>query len=226
MKPKRIFLVRHGESQGNADKSVYLHTPDFAVNLTDKGKEQARAAGVSLSHIIGNEQTIIYTSPFFRTRQTARLIADQLTCIPAPIQEDPRLREQEWSGRLRREANKQDEQDERDSYSHFYYRFKTGESCADVFDRLSDFFDTLHRDFKKDDFSENLILVTHGMTMRVFLMRWYHWTVERFEIVANPKNCEIWQMDKVWSINKYRYQMLNMPAEYPKPRCRFTYQAP
>jgi hypothetical protein len=28
--------------------------------------------------------------------------------------------------------------------------------------------------------STSLCLVTHGLTMRVFLMRWFHWTVESF----------------------------------------------
>ena len=41
MKPDKIFLVRHGESIGNVDKSIYAHTPDWKIPLTDNGLEQA-----------------------------------------------------------------------------------------------------------------------------------------------------------------------------------------
>jgi hypothetical protein len=27
--------------------------------------------------------------------------------------------------------------------------------------------------------------------MRLFLMRWFHWSVEEFENLRNPRNCEI-----------------------------------
>ena len=74
----------------------------------------------------------------------------------------------------------------RDAYGTFYYRISEGESGADVYDRVSDFFGTLHRDFEKPDFPANALIVTHGMTLRLFLMRWFHWTVEEFEQLANP----------------------------------------
>ena len=77
----------------------------------------------------------------------------------------------------------------RDSYGHFYYRFSEGESCADVFDRMSDFMGTLFRDFKKKDFPRNAIIVSHGMAIRCFIMRFFHASVEEFESWANPKNC-------------------------------------
>jgi len=33
--------------------------------------------------------------------------------------------------------------------------------------------------------------VTHGLTMRLFCMRWFHWTVEYFESLNNPENAEL-----------------------------------
>ena len=41
-----------------------------------------------------------------------------------------------------------------------------------------------------------VVVVTHGLTLRVFLMRWYKWTVEMFEKVHNPGNSKILVMDK------------------------------
>lgn len=37
----------------------------------------------------------------------------------------------------------------------------------------------------------NLVIVSHGVTMRVFLMRWFKWTTEQFEKLINPTNCEV-----------------------------------
>ena len=49
MKPNFIYLIRHGESEGNVDNSVYTHTPDWKINLTKKGEEQATEAGIKLA---------------------------------------------------------------------------------------------------------------------------------------------------------------------------------
>lgn len=59
-----------------------------------------------------------------------------------------------------------------------------------VYDRVSDFFGTLYRDFSKDEFPENTVVITHGMTIRLFLMKWLKWSVEDFETYSNPYNCQ------------------------------------
>jgi broad specificity phosphatase PhoE len=35
------------------------------------------------------------------------------------------------------------------------------------------------------------VLVTHGLTLRIFLMRWFHWSVDEFLQVYNPANCDV-----------------------------------
>lgn len=35
-----------------------------------------------------------------------------------------------------------------------------------------------------------MLIVTHGLTMRLFCMRWLHWTVAEFESLSNPGNAE------------------------------------
>lgn len=56
--PKRLILVRHGESEGNMDPLLYCHVPDNAMHLTELGFEQAVAAGKSIKNIIGNESLV------------------------------------------------------------------------------------------------------------------------------------------------------------------------
>ncbi len=195
MRPRKIILIRHGESQGNADNSLYQTTPDFALKLSTRGVEQARLAGMQIAQIIGEGSLYVYLSPYHRTRETYQNISETIQKNVVKIVEDPRLREQDW-GHLRHPDENKGISTERDNFSTFYYRIPDGESGADVFDRISNFMDTLHRDFQKSNFPENILIVTHGLTLRLFLMRWFHWTVEEFESLHNPKNCQIVVLEK------------------------------
>ena len=201
MRPNRIILIRHGESEGNVDKNQYQFTPDYALNLTLKGIEQARQAGLEIREIIGSETIHAYVSPYFRTRQTYQNLREGISENIIKMIEDPRIREQEW-GHLRHPDENEGIIQQRDSFSTFYYRIPDGESGADVFDRVSTFLETLYRDFNKPDYPQNTLIVTHGLTLRMFLMRWFHWTVEEFENLLNPHNCQVVVMNKRLD-NKY-----------------------
>lgn len=75
------------------------------------------------------------------------------------------------------------------------HRFPDGESGSDVYNRVSIFEDHLIRDMKAGKFSHNtsLCLVTHGLTMRVFLMRWFNWTVESFlQVCTASLSSAVW----------------------------------
>lgn len=201
MKPKRIILVRHGQSQGNVNPNLYASVPDHRVGLTDRGRKQAYEAGLKIADIIGTGSLYAYTSAFRRAQQTLDGIETGLwnrfstnSVVRTII--DPRLREQEWGNYRTYEECKAIE-NERDSFGHFFYRFSNGESGADVYDRISSFLSTMYRDFDKEDYPENALIVTHGFTLRIFLMRWFHWSVDHFEDLHNPKNCQIVVMKQV-----------------------------
>jgi len=204
MKPNRIMLVRHGESEGNIDKDKYLTVPDYALNLTLKGVEQAQKAGHEIKEVIGAESVYVYLSPYFRTRQTFQYLKAGLEANIAKVIEDPRIRELDW-GHLRNPDENEGIIQQRDSFSTFYYRIPDGESGADVYDRVTTFLETLYRDFNKPNYPQNTLIVTHGLTLRLFLMRWFHWTVEEFENLRNPRNCQVVIMQK--NLNE-RYELV------------------
>lgn len=195
MKPKRIILVRHGESEGNADRNNYEKIPDYALNLTQLGQEQAISAGREIKTIIGAGSVYAYVSPYFRTRQTYLGIESVIKNNIIRSVEDPRIRELDW-GHLRHPDDNEEIIIERNDFSTFYYRIPDGESGADVYDRVSTFLETMYRDFDKTDYPENCLIVTHGMTLRLFLMRWFHLSVEEFENLRNPTNCQVVIMEK------------------------------
>ncbi|MEU1416734.1 phosphoglycerate mutase family protein [Streptomyces sp. NPDC046994] len=205
-RPRRIVLVRHGESVGNADDTVYEREPDHALQLTEKGWRQAEATGKRLRDLFGGEHVSVYVSPYRRTHET--LQAFRLDPDRVRVREEPRLREQDW-------GNWQDRNDVmvqkayRDAYGHFFYRFAQGESGADVYDRVGGFLESLFRSFEDPDHPPNVLLVTHGLAMRLFCMRWFHWTVAEFEALSNPGNGET-RMLLLGEDGKYR---LDRPFE-------------
>ena len=215
-KPTNIFIVRHGRSAANEDRQVFSHTPDYAVRLTTVGHEQALGAGHRIAKLATGPLYCWY-SPYFRTRDTLLDIAHN--CKIHRAIEDPRIREQEWGTVLRVPSD--NIETERDNYGHCYYRIDNGESCADAFDRVSDFIGSMWREFEKPTFPNDVLIVTHGMTMRVFLMRWLHLSVEQFELLANPDNCGIYhlQLDR----DTDRYHLVGEPKLYPGVRHQFAY---
>lgn len=207
-KPQNIVIIRHGESIGNVYRTIYSSVPDYAVELTANGKEQAFNAGKEIALACPGDAAF-YVSPYWRTRQT---YLELKKSIPeAKFYEDPRLREQEWGTNL--SEFRQDFENERDTYGHFFWRFPSGESCGDVFDRISDFLNTLHRDFEKETYPENAIIVCHGMTLRVFMMRFFHMTVEEFEILRNPRNA---QFHILTLQENGKYKLMTELEKYPE----------
>ena len=205
MKPNRILLIRHGESQGNIDINQYQTVPDYALILTPKGIEQSKQAGDRIKEIIGSESVHVYLSPYVRTRQTFQHLKTSIETNVKKVVEDPRIREQDW-GHLRHPNENEEIRRQRDGFSTFYYRIPDGESGADVYDRVSTFLETLHRDFNKKEYPQNALIITHGLTLRLFLMRWLHWTVEEFENLRNPRNCQVVVIQK--NAND-RYELVN-----------------
>ena len=92
---------------------------------------------------------------------------------------------------------------ERADYGHFFYRILNGESAADAYDRISGFNESLWRQFGEQEFPSVLVLVTHGLMSRVFLMKWYHWSVEYFEDLRNVNHCEFVVMKMNSDSGKY-----------------------
>ncbi|GFP82891.1 phosphoglycerate mutase-like protein at74h [Phtheirospermum japonicum] len=92
----------------------------------------------------------------------------------------------------------------RERFGRFFCRFPEGESAFDVYDRISNFLESLWRDIdinmlhhdRSDDL--NLIIVSHGLAIRVFLMKWFKWMVEQFEYLNNVGNCEFRVMQLRW----------------------------
>lgn len=178
----KAILLRHGECLGNVDKSAYTRIPDHALALTARGEEQAAAAGPRIKELVGDGRLGVYVSPYRRTLRTLELLG----LDPAWTVQEPRLREQDW-GNLQNVEEQRQQEEERNFFGHFFYRLARGESGADVDDRLAAFLAELRTGPPDMD---ALLVVTHGLAMRLLARRALGWSVPLFEALSNPETCE------------------------------------
>nr|GME17326.1 phosphoglycerate mutase-like protein AT74H [Ipomoea batatas] len=202
--PKRIIVVRHGESFANADVKVFSSTPNHMIKLNPKGIGQARKCGQLIKQLVSEDEdwkVFFYVSPTARTVESLREIG---RAFPkrrvVGVKEEHALREQHF-GNYNDPPAIYRIKDERTTYGRFFYRVPGGEAGCEVYDRISSFVEGLKKDIDANKFvrgvhddpaseSLNLVIVSHGFTARVFLMKWFNWTVEQFEKLNRMKSSE------------------------------------
>jgi broad specificity phosphatase PhoE len=160
-RPGRLILVRHGESEGNRDRTFTQHAE---VPLTPRGCEQALATAERIAKRFGPVGVV--ASPFARARQTAEIIAGVLALS---VDIEAALREQSF-GIF---AGQPYEALLTDAAYHegprWRWRPPGGESLADVSERVIPAFDRIARSYGGQD----VVIVSHGGVMLAF---WAHVT--------------------------------------------------
>lgn len=186
-----IKICRHAKSKHNTGELDILEVGDHRIPLSDEGVAQAVEVGRQHADFLGKEGTLFYCSPYLRARQTMENIlmgADLL--IPGcdtklKVYEDPQLREVEHGYKLLKEQEKL-----RKIHGWFYYRYAGGESPADCYDRCASFIESMFRHVERKK-AHQVFICTHGLTARILVMRFLYLTVEQFESLANPDNCDV-----------------------------------
>ena len=174
--PAELVLIRHGESVGNiADTAAQdsgaevldLDARDADVELSDTGKEQARALRRWIGGLdAASRPTVVVASPYSRARATA---ATALEGLHIDIDIDERLRERDLgvldglTGAGIR-ARHPEEAARRKKLGKFYYQPPSGESWADVALRVRSF---LH-DLRFGYGGERVWLFTHQAVIMSF----------------------------------------------------------
>ncbi|KAL7529228.1 hypothetical protein ACHAWF_003902 [Thalassiosira exigua] len=194
----RIPLTDAGRGQARAaGRMVALHLGHGG----DAAETGSVGDGAGPNRSGSGGRVFFYVSPYLRTRQTLREILREVDRDRVVgIREDPRIAEQQF-GNFQCHSEIQDNKAERTDFGRFFYRFPDGgESGFDVYNRVSGFIGTMQRDsyhvlesWCDDDPSSmeegmTICIVTHGLAMRLFLMRWFQYTVHEFERSYNPPN--------------------------------------
>ena len=150
----RLYLVRHAESPCNLDRTFSCRHVD--PPLTERGVAQARALA---DWFVGRPIAHVYSGPLQRARLTAQEIA---RATSAPLTVDEALRELdvgELEGRCDQAA-----WDAHDAVIARWWRddraaaFPGGESYAQIYARLTEFFDRVRRAHPTRD----VVAVGHG----------------------------------------------------------------
>ena len=155
----KLFITRHGTTEWNVARILQGWGDS---KLTDEGKLRAVKLGERLSDI---DFDIVYSSPQNRALETAKLIiGDKDTKL---ITHDG-LREigfGTWEG-MELDVIE-------DKFPELYYTYRNnpeyyipldGESFKDLFLRVGDFLDEI-----KTKDSENILIVTHGVTIKAMI---------------------------------------------------------
>jgi NAD+ kinase len=190
--PTDLFLVRHGESEGNVALNAakggdhsYL-TDDFAGRstldwrLSAEGTRQAGMTGTWIRNWMAQqgveEFDRLYCSPFARARETAALLG-----IPgAAWQLEPLLRERDfglWEGLPRSEIEAAFPRSaEQKTRNRFLWRPENGESTPDMDMRVREVLATLARELPR----QRVLCVTHEDVMWTFRFRLEKMTISEW----------------------------------------------
>ena len=178
-----------------------IFTPKF--QCTDKGYKEAMAAGVQIKELIGDEDLYAYYSPYSRTAETLYAILEggNLHKQTYTQIEDVRLIEQSF-GNLQNPEEMEKVKQRRLQYGRYFYKFRDGESALDVTLRATAFVDRLYDHFRTGYYSThpekewNVLIVSHGLFMRVFIKCFLRRTVQDFLKWYNYANCELCILNK------------------------------
>jgi len=179
--PKRLWLVRHGQSAGNVasdiartwgELKVDVAERDVDVPLSPAGVTQSRALGKWFANLAADERPdVLLMSPYVRAMQTADLIREAAGLAESvlPPVRDERLREREFGilDRLTPSGVQEmhpEQAEFRRVIGKFYHRPPGGESWCDVILRLRSVLDTLSLHYA----GHRVLIVAHEVVVLCF----------------------------------------------------------
>jgi len=200
--PTRLWLVRHGQSQGNVARDaaheagelvIDLDWRDVDVPLSNLGHQQAEAAGRWFAALPEAERPeVLLASPYVRARQTAEAIcsAGGLAGGSRPTLLDERLREREFGvfdglTTIGIRDKYPDEAAHRAKMGKFYHRPPGGESWADVILRLRSAVNSISLQYE----GRRVMIVCHQVV--VLCMRYILEELTEAQILAIDRQAEI-----------------------------------
>ena len=155
-KKNTFYLLRHGQSEKNLHKTVgsvvssKLESDHY--HLTELGRKQIEKVAKELQKQGGVD--LILCSPFIRTQETAKIIADKLGI---KIEKEPCLKEHDLGTEL--EGKKLKDYGFKDSSLKVLSQIKgDGETIDDVKSRMLDLVKELNNKYE----GKKILLVTHG----------------------------------------------------------------
>lgn len=190
-----IYLVRHGESEANIQNRFSGITD---VELSDKGREQAFAAGNNLKPYKIDH---VYASPLKRARKTAEIICGVNNIDVSKIITESSLIEVNFGifENMTWDEIRESHREESENWinNRHRYKFPDGESYDDIVSRVSSFVDNV---------PDNSLVATHfGVIQSILLYlnilddsSLWKYKIDNCDIVILDKNkCKIIDIIKI-----------------------------
>jgi probable phosphoglycerate mutase len=230
--PSRLWIVRHGESDGNVARDrahaaglprIDIATRDVDIPLSSLGEAQSSALGGWFAAFDPQDRPeIVLTSPYRRAQDTARQIerAGGLHPDAAKYAIDERLREREF-GILDRLTSAgihelHPEQAEfRSLVGKFYHRPPGGESWCDVILRLRSALDTISLHY-----AERRVLVV-GHQVVVLCLRYLIENLTEAQILAIDAEADVANC----GVTEYRFDPA-LPPDGALALARYNFVSP
>ena len=203
-----IFLIRHGEAEHNVNKTVMAHTHDSQHSLTELGHKQAQVTAEFFKTIV-TPRTVLYSSPYLRTIQTAKAIHSQLP-EEVPFFENPLIREWERGNLYDYTDRTPEKKKEFKAAGQFYFRFQNGESLADVYLRATMFMHTVVERARRQRRYDNIVLVSHAAFIHMLLTFLMNWPVEELKGFKPVENASVIKINEV--NGDYQYEKIFVPV--------------
>jgi broad specificity phosphatase PhoE len=193
----KIYLIRHGESEGNVRQKNNEHYPelDQNISLTQEGRIQSIEAGYYLMRDLGkvnDSEVHIYVSPYKRAMETYELATQGLKAKTVNV--EALIREQEWKN-FKDKLDIEDTLEKRDRYGKFYYRFKNGESVADTYTRAVTFVNKLKLDYMMGRIKGNIMVFSHQVHITMLLCALLDSDASQYDSFPRYENCQILKLD-------------------------------
>jgi 2,3-bisphosphoglycerate-dependent phosphoglycerate mutase len=168
MSDRLLVLLRHGQSDWNL-KNLFTGWRD--VDLTEKGIDEARAAGRKLK-AQGLRFDVAFTSKLVRAQRTLDLVLEEMAQTSIPVLKDQALNERDYGDLAG--LNKDDARAKWGAEQVLLWRRSYdvappgGESLKDTAARVLPYYiqDILPRVLR----GENVIVVAHGNSLRALVM--------------------------------------------------------
>lgn len=196
----RIFIIRHGLSESNENNKIKLKKADRDIELTFVGILESLSAGSFLkkNYYINNMNSVIFSSPYKRAFETATNINKSLNI---QIKKNDKIVNRNsglFSGLSKKERfikypneaewfykNKEWKND-------FFIKEPMGESPSEVAIRFNVFWNDVENYYiKKNNYLENIFLVSHSTTNMVMTKELLGESSEWFSNQKEPDNASI-----------------------------------
>jgi broad specificity phosphatase PhoE len=202
--PKKLVLIRHGESEVNIiqklakkDKAYvypkeYMETPDREVRLSKLGREQTKKTGEYLKQNFPDGFDIIFVSDHTRAKETAALVCLAAGWDKCKIKVDPQLGERNWGNFHKQDAESRAKFFKSKKRDPLHTPLADGETLLEARHRTRVLLDRCARQFS----GKRVLVFTHGEYIECIWSEIGHMrTEEQVEFFAGAggdiKNCQV-----------------------------------